>query len=605
MASIKQLEDIIHEVNHINKSLLDDLLTLKDDKKLTNTQLNAALAAKEKIETKYDKAKKELDSYKMKSEDYHAKLTDIENELEKLKIEYDGTKEELTKQTQNLLVLTDKYEEMKLVSSELQEKERLANEIQGSLSDRNKKIDQLGKENKDLKAKVASFESDRAKIEKTRAEDQKAKQEAVQYSVGLAKRIDELEEVANESAKMMANLKEANKALKEAQALAKQLEADKILMEAQIATLQKRVDSEVEERETVNSDLSNYIKMLENEQMNREKIEEDSVALKRQMSKIEAEIRLKHTEELGEAKEAYVALKKQFDMTLEQVARMEQEHGELASLRIRMEEMNEMLLGERESNQRSIELYIEERAKCKRMEEELEQLAKNNRMANAIVAATTEGGGEECQEEAVASREEMVAWEARLEKEKESLKRWEEQLHSDYERNKERIVESQRGATTSSDVTSPPPSSSPLTTSVADSTQARKIEELQSVKSALELKIDELLKTLESERRMRSKVEDQLQHVSSSASATASPSKSTFSSLFSRRNLSISDFASTSSRTTTDASSQTSAENEDLHLTPSSSMSDEERKAKLFECYQKLLWCIDTYPPDYLHEIGK
>ncbi|KAK5577856.1 hypothetical protein RB653_002804 [Dictyostelium firmibasis] len=281
MTSIKQLESVIYEINKINKSLLDDLLALKEDKKLTNIQLNAALTSKEKSDTKYEKAKKDLDIFKKRSEDFEAKLSEIEIEYKKKVEENDS----LNQDNKEIKLKNEKNEnEINRIN---EENERLQNVIESNKSvllnveEKDKIIEQLTNQNKEIKIKLDILENDKSKFDNIKSIESKKRIEAEQYSIGLERRASELEEKLNQYEQQLTSLKQIEKQYKQ---------------------LQEHNQQSTQQQQTsyskLEQDLKDYKQMFENEQQSREKIELEAIDIKSHQSKLTDQLNLEKQEQL-------------------------------------------------------------------------------------------------------------------------------------------------------------------------------------------------------------------------------------------------------------------------------------------------------------------
>ncbi|KYR02821.1 hypothetical protein DLAC_00286 [Tieghemostelium lacteum] len=264
-ASIKQLEDIIYSVNQINKSLLDDLLTLKEDKKLTNSQLNSALTQKEKAEQKYQKVKNEIEELKKKSEDFEAKCTELETENDSVKRDIRNCRKELGDQQQTIKDLTERNQVLCDEISELKEKLSQSTMTLSSLTENKGQIELVQKELISTKERLRLLESEKQKFDKVKSEIDKKRLEAEQYSVGLQKRANELEEMLQSNENLEKDLKSQH--LKE------------------MERLQSQISSMTTEKQSLETELQDYKTMLKNEQTNREQVEEEAQLVKENQKK--------------------------------------------------------------------------------------------------------------------------------------------------------------------------------------------------------------------------------------------------------------------------------------------------------------------------------
>ncbi|GAM23987.1 hypothetical protein SAMD00019534_071620 [Acytostelium subglobosum LB1] len=275
MASQKQLEDIIHEVNRVNKSLLDDLLTLKEDKKLTNTQLNSALAEKEKLLLKYEKSKKELDVHKQKTEESQSILSDYESDAARLKAECQRLKDDLASRNSALDEGNVKLAALQSQNTQLLEDKQKIEDTIRNINDKDRNIDSLNAQIKELSAKQLI-------IDKQRQDDNKKRVEAESYTCGLEKRVEELEDLMTKREGDSKDLKARTKELQEKGETIAKLEAQVTALKANVEQLNEQLATAAQDKTTMAEELSVFQTMLEREQNNRQKVEDDTVTMRSQ-----------------------------------------------------------------------------------------------------------------------------------------------------------------------------------------------------------------------------------------------------------------------------------------------------------------------------------
>ncbi|EFA83267.1 hypothetical protein PPL_04057 [Heterostelium album PN500] len=663
MASIRQLELIIHEAHRVNKSLLDDLLTLKEDKKLTNTQLNVALGAKEKLESKYEKVKKELDESKKKLEDFQANLTEFENENTKLNVEYKASLESIEQKTGELAKLEQQMSVLTSENSELlAQKQKLESRAEGNIIDKEKQIENLGKELKLLNEKLLVIDVERGKSDKLKQDEQKKRVEAETYSKGLEKRIEELEERLAATEVEVGEKNKLREKIKERSELVASLEEE----------LKKlRVDLEKERAESATMQLE-FEKMLENEQTNRTEIidgterqvmllENDLKAEKNRSAELE-KLRDRNIEESQQMKEIfnklqfdYLELEKKYSDLQQQQKEQQQQQQVVTTTTIDEETMkyDELLICEKE-RYRKLEMEYDQLKK--RIDSSISSSNGNEDIDQQLDRNSSDSSTEDCSndesilpdrddnenDEHEQDQEVIVvdvsdsdksmttttsSSSSLLEDERKQLRQWEERIEQRYQQTKQILNQIK-------EIKEKTPTPTVNENNSNNNNSNSNNNDTAIFKKHLESMILDLKKQLESEKKSKSKLEDQVQqlqqqlqhqqHQSSSSSSSAtsflsSPVKLT--SLFTKRNHSVNDFssthsanapsslsannnnnnnnnhnqetstsASTSTSSTTNSSESSSPSNQVLVSPPNESAeSDQDRKSRLFKAYQDLL----------------
>ncbi|KAF2070637.1 hypothetical protein CYY_008047 [Polysphondylium violaceum] len=626
MASIKQLEDIVFEVNKINKSLLDDLLTLKEDKKLTNAQLNAALTSQEKAESKYQKAKKDLDLHKKRTEDIEAKFGDIENELTRVNNELNETKSKLESSLESNSTLIDQIKRIESEYDILKSKLESNKEILINLSEKDQQIQELLKQVKEQQTKTTLLENEKNKYQSQTNAEQKKRLEAEEYSKGLEKRASELEDIVSNSEKIVKDLKEQMKQTIQSKSV--ELDQEKNQLVEELNDCKSKLTN-------LSVELDDYKAMFNNEQKSRETIEEEALAIKVHHQKLSEELKNEKfkmqdrekqllellelakvsskddLEKLSSQCEVFKQENEKLKITNQHLQQREKDYEtrekelvdqleEKKNLQFKFDQFNQsisqLLVADEDFNQHSSLSSVSATSS----ENNLDEINSSSSNTPVLIKNIDENQLKELLDTCKFESQKLNQQLEKIESEKQKLHQ--EKIEFD----KLKLNFNLNNNSSNNNNNNNSNSNSNSNNDNQNNELLKKNNELLLVKQSLESKIDELLKQLKSEKKNRMKLEEQLNHNNSNhqhLTSTQSPSKmSTFSSFFRSKNLSIPDFNQDLASISSDQQPQqgattpppsSSSNNNDFHF-DNQSITDIERKEKLFGLYQALLVDCNT-----------